>query len=446
MELINIDFNKAPKLLINGVEYEFNQKFNVKEHVFNNAGSTIMFKDVYPKNYTDDDIMNKPFRLERYSLCEVFFGNDLFYSGILKLQNKGSLKPTSLNKINITIASLKEFLVHEPMDFPIINASPESVVDRIIGKLAIPYVVKGVVSFTNRDKIIAYNTKNMSAYDTLRYVERHTNSTLFIKFNSSTRNISINFFDKDTIKSSSIGNIGIKIPFDTKQNALTFSDIYGIIDFDWKENANKDVNVVRMESEKTISTRAVSFEVDLSNVQETITSSFPVGLMNTKGIKYIDSTGTIIRNLIVATSKQVQSGKTYDISYTHNSNSIVINKRLFTNASGNKIIISYFPSIRQSIDFESKVDQNRVATNLKTSKGKLFRYEKMNDLTHMKDLIVQGKSLLDIGVSNKMELTIKSERAIWNVGDFVVFDGADIYKDFAGDYVVKDCKADFIVS
>lgn len=445
MKLINIDFTQNPKLLIDGIEYNFNHKFSATDHIFNNAGSSLSLKDIFPLSYTDNDLMNKPFKIPKYSLVEIYFGSELFYFGILKVQKSGSLNINRLKKIDITIASLKEFLVHEPMDFPIINKNPEFVIDKIIQKLNIPYVGKGKISFTNNQIIKSYNTKDMSAYDTLRYVGRHTNSTLFIDFNNSKKMIEISFQSNSSISNNATGNIGVPITFDTDANAKTFSDLYEIESIEWEENSNKDANTIRVESEKSLSSRSRDIQVDLSTNQTKFTTPFPIGKLNKLGVKYVDSAGNVIRKLSVTSQEQADAGKPSDIAYTQNGNSITINQRLIDKAPNGKVIISYFPLIRQNVDFEDVPDQARISKQLKTPKGKLFRYEKYNDVTELDDLISQGKSLLEIGLASKLELKITTRKPIWDLGQYVEFTGTDYYKEFVGEYVIKDVNVEFIV-
>ncbi|MFJ1495945.1 hypothetical protein AB0R99_00030 [Erwinia amylovora] len=412
MKILNIDFTQKPRLLINGLEYNFNQRINATDHVFNNAGSSINLADVYPISYTDEEIRTKPFKIPKYSLGELYFGDQLFYFGILKLQNSGSLNINKLKKISVTISSLKEFLIHEPMDFPVLNKYSEYVVDKIIQKLNIPYVVKGNMSFTNNQIIKSYNTKDMSAYDTLRYIERHTNSTLFIVFNSANKNIEITFQSNSSVSNGATGNIGVEIPFTTEENIQTFSDLYDLIDFTWEENANQDANTIRVESEKSLSNRPRTIEVDLSLNQTQIVTPFPIGKIDVNNTKYLNPDGTIKRKILITTQEEADAGKPSDLAYTQNSQTITINQRLITQNPNGKLIVSYFPLIRQNIDFEDSNDQQRVANQLKTNKGKLFRYEKYNDVTELEDLISQGQTLLEIGIANKVELKLSSRNPI----------------------------------
>lgn len=457
MELINIDFTKTPKLLINGEEYSFSNKFNGSDHLYNNAGSQLNLKNVYPIGYNTDNLFSKPFRPPKYSLCELYFGDKLFYFGVLVNANKGSLKPTKPKNIDINIVSLKELLILSPIDFVISRQKASYVVNKIINKLGISYVKIGKLSFTDDVMINAYNFKDMTAWDSLKYIERQTNSTLSIKFDSTTKSIMVNFYSRDSIKSSSIGDKGVDIPFDTEENAKAFEALYQLEEIEWSENTSKDANVIRVESEKTVSTRSTKLEIDLSLNNKTIILPYPVAKIDTKKTilyeivpiseQYPEGKKRI-RPLSINTQEKADEGKPTDISYTIGETSLNINGRIFTNYQQARLDIWYFRELRQSIDFEDINDQNRIKSQLKTSNGKKFRYEKYNDMTSLADLGNAGKHLLELGTAEKVELKITSHNPIWSLGQHVNFEVGNVYeeyKEFAGEYIVKEVSIDFTV-
>lgn len=448
MQLLNIDFSQKPKLLINNEEYSFENKITGSDHIFNNAGSQLNLKKVYPINYGTQELFKKPFKIPKYSLVELYYGDKLFYFGIITKIDKGSLNPTKLKAIDISVVSLKELLILSPIDFVVIEKRASFVVDKIIERIGISYVRKGKISFTNDATINAYNFKDMTAWDALRYIERQTNSTLTIKFNSTNKSIEINFYSENSIKQPSIGDKGVDITFDTELNANTFCDLYDIEDISWSENTQKDANVIRVESEKSVSNKSSRIEIDLSLNETSFTLPYNIAKMDKVKTKLVDSTGTEIRNVVITTQEQADNGKPSDVSYSQGSSSLNINKRLLTNYPQAKLIIWYYRELRQSIDFEDVTDQNRVKSQIKAGDGKKFRYEKYNDQTDLKDLINTGKHLLNLGVANKCELTIKTHAPIWSLGqhvEFIIGNDYEDYKDFAGDYIVKDVSIDWTV-
>lgn len=434
MSLKNFDFSQTPKLLINGNEYEFDQKINLTDHVFNNAGSKLKIKNVYKKNSSTEDLFEKINYFSDYSFAQLFFGDKIFYSGFIKSQSNNSLVSFMTKKADLEIVSLKELLVHQPMDFAIYQKSPEWVIDQIIDRLNLNLVKKGKLFFDTNENIISYNTKDMSAFDTLKFIENQTNSRMIIENQDGA--IIINFYSNVAIQDEENENIGTPIIYDSKENINNFNTINQVVDINWSNNNSNNYNAVRVESEKTISNISRRLEISLAVSDEDFTLEFPVGKIDFKKI-YIYNNNLQIRKLIVVRNDLAEKGYNFDISYAEFSNTINIHPRLKQKYPNGKIVFYYFPLLRQDIDFENNQNQINLASNFNANKFKIFRYEKYNDLTNLNELIRQGKSLLDIGQSPKLQLEIVSKKPIWNLGESVKFLGGQQFPQFSANYVVK---------
>lgn len=458
MKFKNTDFSKKFKLLINGEEYIASNELKGTEHIFNNSGSFITLKDVYPAKYTEEELIGKPFKIPAFSLAELYYGDTLFAFGITKMSRGGTLNPFKLKTLDVTIATPNEFLVHKPMDFAIFNKKPEWVVDKIIEKLGISYIVKGKISFTKEQVITAYNTKDMSAYDTLRFLEKQTNSILVIKLEEN-KKISINFMSQETIQHLENNFKGVDIDYSRQDKILEFASKYVINDISWEENNGKDFNTIRVESEKSLSTISKKIEVDLSILQEKIVSPFQIGKIEKNETVlgriekvYNATSGTyeekfnIIRRLSVVTQEEADNGRIYDIAFTQFNNSLSINKRLFENYKDCKIVIYYYPVIRQSVDFEDLYSQNEFGKRLGVDNFKTFRYEKHNDVTDLKDMINYGQHYINLGKSNKVQIKVVSEKPIWDIGEHVYVNGGNRIDDITGNYIVREIGFSFKIS
>lgn len=444
MDLKNIDFSQQPKLLINGQEYEFDQQLMLTDHVFNNAGSKLKLRNVYPKNYSVDDLFNKPIQLSDFAFCELYFGSQIFYAGFIKSQSNNSLNSFIVKKIDVEIVSLKELLIHQPMDFAIYKKDVIWVIDQIIERLKSDKIKKGNLAFDTIETIVSYNTKDMSAYDVLRFIEKQTDSYLIIDFKDG--QLFINFYSDTSILESENEKIGIPISYDTEENINNFNTLNEIIDIKWNKNNSQNYNAIRVESEKTISNISRRIEISLTIADDDFTFEYPIGKIDFDKVFVYNNDSSKKRQLIIVQNDLAEKGYNYDISYTPFSNTISIHPRIKKQYPNGKIVFYYFPILRQDIDFENNDNQMKLGSNINSSNFKIFRYEKYNDLTNLEELIRQGKSLLNIGSASKATLTVFSKKSIWNLGESVEFIGGDLFKNFTGRYIIKTVELTLILA
>ncbi len=432
MKLLNVPFDEPLRVVIDGLEYEASRKLKLQDHIFNQSGSQLQLKNVYPKA-SDTTTRLIPYKLPKFSLGEVYFGNTLMYFGVVKVQKGGSLNPRKPKHMDLTIVSYKEWLLHKFMDFPIINDKPETIIDRVLTKLSNPRIKKGTISFGNSNRIKVYNTTSKNAWDTLRLIERHTNSLLQI-LTEDDGTISINFYNKQSIINSNGGNKGIDMIFNDQDEFDTFMKTYGVIDFQWAENNMKNRNFVRVESEGIIASKPQIQQIDLTQQLNNIELQFPVGAVDNSNTFIIDNFGKK-RRVIVVTSEDDAKKKKNDIVYSLNSNTISLNDRILK--INGILTFTYYPLRRLSLDLQDSQDKQSVESVAGGGDGTLSQYEKFNDITSTDDLLAMGTRFLETGIDEKIKLMVDSEIPIWELGQHTVFKGIDT-DGIDGEYIVRE--------
>ncbi len=442
MALIN-DYKQPIKLTINGREFDCSRDITYSNHVFNNSGSSTKLKNVYPVDLEQQNGNRlTPFKLDKYSIAIIYVGNTLFDFGVVKVQKGGSLNRRKPKHINLNIVSYKEWLTKKFMDFPILNATPEYIVNKVITTLNNDRIKVGTLSFGNKAKIISYNTKSKTAWEVLKkLVEPHTNSMLQI-LTTQDGSITINFYDRTSILGINNGNKGIDMDLSTDALFTQFDDLYKIEDIEWAENNLKSNNFVRIDSEGSLSTILQKEIIDLTQGQSDIILPFNVGQVDrAESFVEIDNNR---RKIFIETQDNAARGKNYDVSYSINSNTISLNERLL-NRNGT-LQFSYRPIIRQTLDFTDSNDQAKVATLAGGGDGILAQYEKHNDLTETKDMIALGNNYLENGTDEKIKLIVTLENPAWELGQHVNYKGelqngelpSSRYSEMDGEYIVRE--------
>lgn len=427
MNVKNFNFKQKPKLLINKVEYDFENTLSGEFHIYNK--SVMNFKKVWYKD--DRDRLKNSIKFPSFSIVELYFGTDLAFFGVKRQQSGIDLNPFRPKHVDITAIDFKEWLTHKPMDFIIYRKSPQWAVEQIVKKLNEKRIVVGQLKFTLNNNIEAYNTKDKTAYDVLRMIERKTQSILQILPNANGE-MEINFYSKDSAR---INKNGVELDLSTKVEALAFYNKYKITKFQAKEDSIKYANQVRVESEKAQFDITTSVEIDLSTTNGQYTLTKPIGIFVKNTAKWIDANGQMIRKLIVVTDEEVSKGKSYDISYSRYSKTITINDKFVNNGTQGKFTFEFYAIGRISYQFDNIPEQQRIAV-ISDTEGIVHQYEKHNDETTPSDMIALGKGYLAKNNEPKLQLEISSLKPIWDLGEHTVLHN----------YVTPDIDGEFIVS
>jgi hypothetical protein len=270
------------------------------------------------------------------------------------------------------------------------------------------------MQFDDDGKIEAWNSDEIDAYSVLRFIEKQSDTFLQILLEDD-KTYSINFFSKSGIADKS-GNKGVDLIINDEASLKAFQEKYEINDINWRQINNKDYNIVRVSSEKIISNIPIHQKIELSISNNIIALGEKVGRFDHDNSFLLNSLNQKIRSLKIITNKDAAAGRNFDIAYTQGIENIEINDDLLK--SENILSFDYFPIRRGTIQFENTADQKQIAAYTKGT-GKKARFEKHNDAGVLQHLIKYAKNYLKHGIEDKLELTVKTSKAPWNIGEHV---------------------------
>lgn len=424
----NFNFKQQPRLVINGTEYDFETIISGEFHIFNK--SQMKFSKVWYKDGRDR--MLNSIKFPSFSIVELYYGNDLAFFGVKKKQEGIDLNPFKPKHVDITVIDFKEWLTHKPMDFVINKKKPEWVVNEIVKKLAEKRIKVGQLQFTINNDIRAYNTKDKTAYDVLRMIERKTQSILQILPNSQGE-MEINFFTRDSAR---VNKSGVQLDLQDPAKMIAFYQLYQVTKFQAKEDVVKYANQIRVESEKALYETPTNVEIDLTTSSETYSLNLPIGTFDKGSAELINADGTKARNLIVITKDEASKGKSYDISYSVNDKTVNINSKLIGQTQ--RIKFSFYGIGRISYQFDDIKEQQRIAS-ISDTNGILHKYEKHNDETTPSDMIALGKGYLEKNNTPRLILEIASKLPIWDLGEHTILKNY-VTPTIDGEYIVFKMK------
>lgn len=433
----NWNLTKKIKLIINGIEMDFSNNFSVSDHPTNFSSMT--FHEVIPKdkNFYPENLKVQNYA-EEFSIGEVYAGDQLIFFGIVNSTGRLNLNPFVPKTKTIEIADFRKWLsIQKPIPLLFFNEFPENFVNVLIEKLNESKIIAGILDFSTNELIGAYSTVDKSPYQVLKEViAKQTNSLLYFQINDK-QQITINYKSNDTL-ANDIEPLKIDL------NNLDLLKEYKILNIEFESNADKYSNIVKVESSNII-TNLVTEENFTIFDKDSFTLNNNIGkVSNNIANTYIYklSTPTIKQNVISIDEAFYKEGQYYDVLYKIGNNIIKVNKKYL-----NKDYIlnfGYFTKRKTSVELSNTEEIARVAS-FSTTKGEVYRYERLNDLTNFNDLLKATKSNLEIYKNIEKTIYITSEIPLYEILDVVeVISGED--DKVSGLYLVHEIAAEINAS
>ena len=433
MRVKDVDFKQPIRLLINGVEYDFSNRLFGSQKALNKG--SIVYEDVIPKNLSSNEAVRSFTIFPKFARVEHYYGNDLFFLGFIREQT-GTANPFQPKYVRITVLDGKDWLTQSELIGKVYIDEPyEAVVDSVIEKINLPFIKKGKMQFSDDGLIEAWDSDEIDAYAVLRFIERQSNTLLQILLEAD-KTYSINFFDKSQIANPD-GNKGNDLIIDTPEKLKAFHDQYVINDITWKKSGAKDCNIVRVSSERVVSSIAIHQKIELSIANEGYALPEKIGRFDEDNSVLTDSSGKKIRSLRIIPQDDVSKGRNYDIAFEEDVANIEINESLLKTTD--ILDFKYYPIRRGTVQFDNNADQLQIAAYTGGT-GRKARYEKHNDAGVSEHLIKYARNYLKIGLEDKLQLMVELTKAPWNTGEHVAVKMPQ--KDLDGIYYVKEIKLD----
>lgn len=405
------DLSKRLKLIINGIEMDFSNNFSASAHPTN--FSNMIFHEVIPKdkNFYPENLKVQNYA-EEFSIGEVYAGDQLIFFGIVNSTGRLNLNPFTPKTKTVEIADFRKWLsIQKPIPLLFFNEFPENLVNTLIEKLNEPKIVVGTLDFSTNELIGAYSTVDKSPYQVLKeVVAKQTNSILYFQINTQ-QQITINYKSNDTL-ANDIEPLIIDL------NNLDLLKEYKILDIEFESNADKYSNIVKVESSNVIANIVTEEKITILD-KDSFTLNNVVGKVSNNIANtylYKLATPTVKQSAIILNEEFYKEGQYYDVLYKTGNNIIKINKKYLDQDW--VLNFGYFIKRKTSVELSNTQEIARIAS-FSMTKGEVYRYERLNDLTNFNDLLKATESNLEIYKNTERIIYITSEIPLYDILDVV---------------------------
>lgn len=400
------------KILINDEEVVCDKNLVIKQEMLTTP--SIILNNVYPKSWENTkDYTSKFYYPKDYSMCKILQDDTLIFAGMVKNTGNISLNPRYPHYASVQILDFKDFLSSgDTLDFVISEKTIAQAIQMVIDTIASYGFVLGNLNIIGANDIIgAYSTENKTAYDVFQYIANITQSRWTTRMIDETT-VAIDFYDPSLMPS------GENIEYTTEwfeENLIediTFN--YGTYDYRNKQVMESNEVFADIDYTETIIADGYNTEFNVSS---------KIGVMKKVYINGNEASFSY--------KTDEEYGVDADIYYTPRETTIETSK---TYTSGTIITITYTPLIGGRQIIYNNLEISRIASQLNRN-GIIARYENRNDVTSSNELVKIGQSYIKYKGVPEINLIIKTQNNIWNIGETVYFDAP--LDELKTDYMVK---------
>lgn len=409
------------RILINNEEVVCDKNFTITEEML--ATSSVTLNNVYPKSWEiTKDYVNNFYYPKDYSICKIYDGEDLIFSGIVKRTGNISLNPRDPHYCSLQVLDFKTFLSEgDTLNFVISNQTIEEAINQVVKFISRYGFSVGEIELDAKNDVIgAYSTDKKTAYDVFQYIADITNARWFTRMVDEST-VAIDFYDTD------------KLP---KKDDIEYTQEW------FEENKIDDMSYSMDTNDYRNKQIILSNEVFGGvNYTDTITASGYATQFLTSG-KIAVMTGATINGVIAsfATSDEKDAGIEADIYYKPGENQFETANQL---AQGIIIEVTYTPLVQGREIVLNNEEIERISTQINRN-GIISRYEDRNDTTSSDELRQIGQSYIKYKGSPEISLKIISRSNLYNIGDVVNFNAP--LEDLSTEYMVKKKSINYIAT
>ena len=375
---------------------------------------SIILNNVYPKAWEEThDYVSNFYYPKDYSMCKILQDDNLIFAGMVKNTGNISLNPRYPHYCSVQILDFKDFLSSgDTLDFVISNKTVTEAIQMVIETIS-PYgFVLGNLNILGADDVIgAYSTQDKTAYDVFQYIANITSSRWTTRMVDE-YTVAIDFCDPSLMPSGTSIEYTNEWFEDYLIEDMTFN--YGTYDY-----RNKQV----MKSKEVFADIDYTETIIADGYNNEFLLGSNVGIMTNIYVNGVSA------SFIVKSDEEFSEEA--DFYYKPGSNTLE-SDALYT--SGTVITVTYTPLVegRQIIYNNDEVE--RVSSQL-DRRGVIARYENRNDVMSSEELTKIGQSYIKYKGSAEINLTVKSQSNIWEVGETVFFDAP--LQELTTSYMVK---------
>lgn len=413
------------KILINNEEVVCNSNIQINEEMLSTS-STIL-KNCYPKSWENDkDYTSRYYFPKDYSKCKIYDVNGedetLIFCGCVKNTGNINLNPRQPHFVDLQVLDFKTLLSEgETLNYVITGKTIIEAINQVVNSISDYGFIVGNIQILNPNDIInAYSTLNKTAYDVFQYIADITQSrwtTRMIDENT----IAIDFYDPTLMPTAS--------PI---QSTQTYYKNNKIIDISFNYSTNDYRNKQIMTSDEVYG--------NILQTETLVADGYIKLFMCENKIGEINSITLNSTEATFMTKSEKELGASADFVYQPGENTFSSTNLIQT---GGLIVISYYPIVKGREIIINPAEINRINKQILRN-GAITRYENRNDTTSSAELQKIGQSYIKYKGKAEINLKVKSETDLFNVGQIVEYQAP--LEELATDYMVKSKTIDWYVN
>ena len=391
------------RIFIDNEEVVSNKTFEIDEEMLKTS-STIL-NNCYPKTWeTDHDYISRFYYPKDYSKCEIYDGEKLIFTGVVKNTGNISLNPREPKYCSLQILSYETFLSEgKILDYVISNKKVSEAIAELINKIKDYGVEIGFIEIPeNQDvTITAYSTLNQSPYDVFQYLAEI--SACHWKTTYSNNKTQIYYYSKPAD-----GGPGLLYELDYDKLLADKN----VIDISWNLNTRDYRNRQIIKSNKVFSSITTNEELYANGYETTYMLTQPVGEVTSILVNGVSKT--------FASKEQQELGIYADFYYEVDKN-MIESSDLYIN--GTQIQVEYYAIIegRQVVNNANEI--TRISNSIGVN-GTIERYETRNDVNTTNELADIANTYLKYKGEPEKTITIKTHNSDFKgivIGNYINF-------------------------
>ena len=401
------------KAYIGTEEVVSNKEFNIHEELLNTS-STIL-NNCYPKSWeTTKDYISNFFYPEDYSPCNIYDGEDLIFSGLVKNSSDISLKPTEPKYCSLQILDYKTLLSEgQTLDYVIPEGTITQAIESVINHISSYGFEKGNLELANpNEQIGAYSTLDKTPYDVFQYLAEISGTKWYTRTIDSTHT-AIDFYSPELMEQPN--DIEYTTEYFENNSIASMSFSFGTRDYRNKQVIISDQVFSGTPTTETLIANGYETEYVLS------------GLVGSVKDIYVNG-----EQASIGTSGDKNKGIYADFYYKIGENTI---ESSLVQPSGAIITITYTSLVkgRQVVTNDNEIQ--RLTTQMGRN-GTIARYETRNDTSSSTSLARIADTYIKFKGKPEITLTIQTyDKDLFRIGQQVYFDAP--IDDLKSMYMVK---------
>lgn len=348
-------------------------------------------------------------------------GQRLLFCGCIKNTGNINLNPRQPHFVDLQVLDFKTLLSEgDTLNYVITGKTIVEAINQVVNSISDYGFIVGNIQILNPNDVInAYSTLNKTAYDVFQYIADITQSrwtTRMIDENT----IAIDFYDPTLMPTAS--------PI---QSTQTYYKNNKIIDISFNYSTNDYRNKQIMTSDEIIANITQTNTIVADGYATTFTCENKIGTITNMKVNGVNAT--------FITKSEEELGLTATFVYQPGENNFESSSTLL---AGSIITITYYPIVKGREIILNSGESTRINEQINRN-GNISRYENRQDATSSAELQKIGQSYIKYKGKAEINLKVKSEIDLFNVGQIVEYQAP--LEELATDYMVKSKTIDWYV-